>query len=165
MKSTKRAPQSASDTERQIKVFIDKFDPTNQRLIRALRRAVRKRLPSAYEMVYDNYNFFVFGYGPTERPSDAILSLAAQASGVTLCFLYGVGLPDPKKILRGSGNQVRSVRLPSVATLQGPDVDAIIAAAIARARAPFAGGKIQTIIRSISAKQRPRRKTTSPGSR
>ena len=54
-----------------------------------MRRALRKRFPSANEIVYDNYNFFVIGYSPTERPSDTIVSLAAAANGVGLSFYRG----------------------------------------------------------------------------
>ncbi len=46
----------------------------NAATIRAVRRALRKRFPTATEIVYDNYNFFVIGYSPTERPSDSIIS-------------------------------------------------------------------------------------------
>jgi len=145
--------------QKQLVSFIAKFDPEDQRLIRAVRRAVRKRLPTANELVYDNYNFFVIGYSPTERPSDAIISIAARARSVGLCFLHGARLPDPGKILEGSGNQTRFIRLPSARVLARPDVEALIAAAITRAKTPLpssGGGRL--IIRSISAKQRPRRK-------
>src|ERR1051325_1746873 len=117
--------------EQQLKSFIAKFDPANQALIRATRRALRQRMPTATELVYDNYNFFVIGYSPTQRPSDAVFSIAAQASGVALCLLNGARLPDPKKILRGSGNQVRSIQLPSASRLSNPDVKALINAALA----------------------------------
>src|SRR6266571_2512621 len=72
---------------------------------------VRKRLPTANELVYDNYNFFVIGYSPTEKPSDSIVSIAARANGVGLCFIHGAGLPDPGKLLLGSGRQTRFIRL------------------------------------------------------
>lgn len=125
-----------------------------------MRKALRKRFPTANEIVYDNYNFFVIGYGPTERPSDAILSMAAGANGVGLCFLYGARLPDPTKLLLGSGNQTRFIRLDSVDVLERPAVKALISAAEAKAKALFPKtGKGKLIIRSISAKQRPRRKT------
>ena len=93
--------------EAQLRSFIAKFDARNQALIRAVRRALRKRLPTATELVYDNYNFFVIGYSPTPRPSDAVLSIAAGANGVGLCFIQGAGLPDPKRVLQGSGKQTR----------------------------------------------------------
>ena len=120
---------------------------------------MRARLPTANELVYDNYNFFVIGYCPTERPSDAILSLAAQANKLALCFLYGKRLPDPTRRLLGDGSQTRSLPLPSAGDLSDPDVDALITAAVDQAKRPFrATGRGTLIIRSISAKQRPRRK-------
>jgi hypothetical protein len=159
MTPSRLAPSPARDTEKRLQGFIEKFDAEDQRLIRAVRRAVRKRLPSAHELVYDNYNFFVIGYSPTERPSDAILSIAARAGGVGLCFIHGAKLPDPKKLLLGSGNQTRFIRLESSRRLAEPDVEALIAAAVAQSRAPLpARGRGTLVIRSVSAKQRPRRK-------
>jgi hypothetical protein len=149
------------DAQQQLDAFIAKFSDADQRLIRAVRAALRKRLPTAHELVYDNYNFFVIGYSPTERPSDAILSIAARANGVGLCFIHGAKLPDPQKLLLGSGNQTRFIRLESAAVLKRPEVEALIAAAVARSRAPLAAaGRGRLIIRSISAKQRPRRQSS-----
>jgi hypothetical protein len=154
----KIATPAQRDAEQQLAGLIDKFEPRNRTLIRAVRRALRKRLPTAYELAYDNYNFFVIGYSPTERPSDAILSIAAAAKGVGLCFLYGATLRDPSRILTGSGNQTRSVHLESIDVLARREVESLIAAAIAQSPAPFRErGTRRLIIRSISAKQRPRR--------
>jgi hypothetical protein len=155
----KKTLPTSADAEKQLKSFIEKFEPKLQTLIRAVRKALRKRFPTANEFVYDNYNFFVIAYGPTERPSECILSMFASANGVGVCFLWGAKLPDPKKILRGSGNQTRSIRLESVELLARPEVEALIAAAVARAKSPLpASGRGKLIIRSVSAKQRPRRK-------
>ena len=162
MKNERKPPlagAASGDAEEQLDRFIDKFEPKHRTLIRAVRKALRKRLASAYELVYDNYNFFVIGYAPTERPSDAIVSIAAGASGVGLCFIHGARLPDPKKILLGSGKQTRFIRLESADVLAKPEVEALIAAAIAQSKAPLAAaGAGKLIIRSVSAKQRPRRK-------
>ena len=149
----------AGTPEAQLRSFIDKFAPADQSLIRAVRAAVRKRMPNANELVWDNYNFFVIGYSPTERPSDSILSIAARANAVALYFLHGASLPDPKHLLLGSGKQVRSIRLESAEKLSHPDVEALIAAAIdqAKVRMPSKGGR-KLIIRSVAVKQRPRRK-------
>jgi hypothetical protein len=144
--------------ESQLRSFVAKFDRDNQSLIRAVRRALKKRLPTATEMVYDNYNFFVIGYSPTERPSDAVLSIAAGANGVGLCFIRGARLPDPKKVLNGSGNQTRFLRLESAAVLERPEVKALIKAALAEAKPMPSTGKGKLVIRSVSAKQRPRRR-------
>jgi hypothetical protein len=85
--------------------------------------------------------------------------MAARANGVGLCFIHGAKLRDPKKVLQGSGNQTRFIRLDSSAVLERSEVKDLLAAAIAQARAPLpTAGKGRLIIRSISAKQRPRRK-------
>ena len=149
-----------NDAEKQLKRFVDKFEPKHRTLIRAVRKTLRSRFPTAYELVYDNYNFFVIGYSPTERPSDAIVSIAAAANGVGLCFLRGATLKDPKRILTGSGNQTRFLRLESADVLERAEVEALLAAAMMQPKTPFREtGRGKLIIRSISAKQRPRRKT------
>jgi hypothetical protein len=158
----KKQMPAGDDPERVLQGFIDKFDPDHQALIRAVRKALRKRLPAAWELAYDNYNFFVIGYSPTERPSDAIVSLTAGASGVGLCFIRGAALPDPAKILLGSGNQTRFIRLESASVLGRPDVEALLAAAVAQAKVPLRPrGRGVLVIRSVSRKQRPRRRVVS----
>ena len=145
--------------EARLAAFIAKFSPEHQRTIRAVRKRLRERLAGAYELAYDNYNFFVIGYSPTERPSDAILSMACGSNGVGVCFLHGAKLPDPTGILEGSGKQTRFIHLDSPELLGRPDVEALIAEAIARSRAPLEGAHSgRLIIRSVSAKQRPRRR-------
>jgi len=82
MKTTTRTARKADTTsEQQLAGFVKKFDSNNAALIHSVRKALRKRLPTAHELVYDNYNFFVIEYCSTERPSDCILSIAAGAFG------------------------------------------------------------------------------------
>ena len=143
----------------QLRSFIAKFTPAHQTLIRAVRKRLRAVMPTACEMVYDNYNFFVIGYGAEDRPSEAVLSLIAAANGVALCFIQGAKLPDPEGVLVGSGKQTRSIHLESADELERPAIRALIRAAIARSALPFAtSGGNTLVIRSVSAKQRPRRK-------
>lgn len=160
MVATKQPTSDADATsEQQLAGFIEKFDSKNAELIRSVRTLLRKRLPTANELVYDNYNFFVIGYCSTERPSDCILSIAAGANGVGLSFYYGASLPDPHRLLLGSGSQNRFVRIDSMVTLARPEIAELVAAAIKQAENPLpVSGKGKLIIRSISKKQRPRRK-------
>jgi hypothetical protein len=154
------ARAASADAEEQLKSFIDKFDPKNQALVRAVRKVLRKRLPTANELVYDNYNFFVIGYCSTERPADCIVSIATGANGVGLSFYRGATLPDPHQILLGSGSQNRFIRIESAETLAQPEVEALIAVAVAQGKTPLpTSGRGGLIIRAISAKQRPRRKS------
>ena len=151
--------KSALTPASQLASFIAKFDAPTAKRIKDCRKIMRARLPTANELVYDNYNFFVIGYSPTERPSDSVFSIAAGANGVGLAILHGATLKDPDGILEGQGVQNRFIRLPTAARLKDPAVERIIAAAITQAKVPFPQtGKGQLIIRSISKKQRPRRK-------
>jgi hypothetical protein len=151
---------STPGAEYQLRGFIAKFEPEHQRLIRAVRRVLRREFPAANELVYDNYNFFVIGYSPTERPSDSIFSIAAASNGIGLCFIHGASLPDPKKLLMGAGKQTRFLRLESAAVLDRPEVRSLFRQAVAESNAPMpTRGRGKLIIRSVSAKQRPRRKS------
>src|SRR5450631_1089759 len=155
----KQSVAPVASPAKQIAGFIAKFEPADAKLIRECRTAMRRLLPTAVELVYDNCNFFVIGYSATERPSDCIVSIAAAANGVGLSFYHGASLPDPQHLLLGSGTQNRFVRLPSAQTLRSPGVLALIDAAVAQADPALpdsCGG--HTIVRSVSVKQRPRRK-------
>jgi len=149
----------AGGPETLIAGFLAKYTPEMVAAGKASRAKMRKRVPGGVEFVYDNYNALVFGYGPNDRPSEAVLSLALMPRWVTLCFLKGAKLSDPKKLLKGSGNIVRNMHLSSPAHLDDPDVERLIDAAIAAAAPGFPadGREPQTVIKSISAKQRPRR--------
>jgi hypothetical protein len=145
--------------ESELAGFVAKFSPELQDLIRGCRVKLRERFPDAVEMIYDNYNFLVLGFGPTDRPSEGIFSLAAHAHGVILCFLQrGPELPDPTSILRGSGKVVRNVILDRPEDLDRDDISALIDAELELAGKPMsASAGPSVIIKSISAKQRPRR--------
>lgn len=147
--------------EAQLRSYIDRIDPMNQKLIRSVRAAIRKRFPTANELAYDYSRFFVIGYSPTDRGIDSIVAIAARATGVSLYFSQGPQLPDPKRILVGSGKQTRFVQVEAASQLSHPDVEALIAAAIHQARIPLPSkGKGTLIIKSAALKKRPSRKRT-----
>jgi hypothetical protein len=148
-----------ASTNAQLAQFVAKFDPPIGQLIRSSHKAMRKRLPGAYELVYDNYNFFVIGFGPSERPSESLFSIAAHARGANLCFLTGAKLKDPHKLLRGSGKIVRNVVLKSAADITTAPIENFIAQALSLAKWKISpGGKNKLVIKSVSAKQRPRKR-------
>lgn len=152
-----------NNAEAQLAGFIDKFSPEMAASIRSTRAALRKRVPTANELVYDNYNFFVIGYSSTLRPSDSFITLVADGHGVRLAFYWGSTLPDPTGILQGSGNQNRFIPLDSARDLTKPNVEALIRAAIAQGKEPLpTSGRGTLVIRSVSAKQRPRRVDAKP---
>jgi hypothetical protein len=150
----------AKDTpEAQLRSLIEKFDPKDQRLIRSVRSAVRKRLPTANELVYDYGNSLVIGYSPTQAGIESVVATTARADGMSLYFNQGKKLPDPRKLLMGSGKQTGFIRVEAARELTHPDVEALIAAALEQASVPLASkGRGTLVIKSTSAKKRlPRR--------
>src|SRR5438132_13958769 len=103
--------------EAQLRTLIAKFAPAHLRLIGAMRRWLRKRLPNAHEVVYEYHDFFVISYSPNERGYEGVLAIRASANGVRLYFNRGKELPDPAKLLQGSGNQTRWINVEGASTL------------------------------------------------
>jgi hypothetical protein len=145
----------------QLATFLKKYDPAVAVVARGALARLRKRLPGAMELVYDNYNALAIGFGPSERASEVVLSIALYPRWVTLFFLHGARLADPKKLLKGGGARVRHIVLRAAADIGSKDIEALIRAALKLGLRPIdPHQRRQLIIKSVSAKQRPRR----PGS-
>ena len=150
---------SQREAEAEVHRLVNKFAPSHQRLVSATRRWLRKRLPTAHEVVYEYRDNFVISVSPSERGYEGVLAIRAGANGVKLYFNRGKDLPDPAKLLQGSG-QTRSIDLEGASTLARPAVARLIQEAITRNQVPFArAGRGSVVIRSTSAKQRRRGRT------
>ena len=151
--STQSAVERRS-AETQVRTLIDKFAPAHRRLLGAIRRWLRKRLPTAHEVVYEYRDWFVISYSPNERGYEGVLAIRASANGVSLYFNRGKELPDPAKLLQGSGSQMRSIDLEGASTLARPEVARLVDEAIARNPVPFAhAGRGSVVLRSAAAKK------------
>jgi hypothetical protein len=158
MSTSRPSTQSAvarRSAEAQLRGLIAEFAPAYQRLVGATRRWLKKRLPAAHELVYQYSDSFVISYSPDERGYEGVFAIRAGANGVRLYFNRGKGLPDPAKLLQGSGNQTRWIPLEGASTLALPAVARLVDEAIARHRVPFAcTGRGPVVIRSTAAKRR-----------
>ena len=142
----------------QLDVFIDRFTPEVAKTARGAIAKMRKLTPGSLELVYDNYNALAIGFSPTDRAGDGIFSIALFPPHVSLFFLRGATLPDPTKRLRGSGNVVRHIVLEDLSLFDEGDVRTLILLALARSDVPLdPKQKRRILIKSVSAKQRPRR--------
>ena len=144
--------------EAELRALVAKFAPVHLRLVGAMRRSLRKRLPTAHEVVYEYRDWFVISYSPSEHGYEGVLAIRGSADGVKLYFNRGKELPDPEKVLQGA-SQTRSIDVEGASTLARPAVASLIEEAIARNRVPFAhAGRGSVVIRSASAKKRRRRR-------
>ena len=145
----------------QLAGFMAKYTPAMVKEGRAALMRLRRLVPGAVQMVYDNWNGLVVGFGPNDRPSDAVVSILMTPDHLSLCFIHDApDLPDPEHLLQGSGTVVRHIKLGSARDLDRPAIRALIKAAVSRADVPFdRKGRGKLVIKSISKRQRPRRPT------
>ena len=144
--------------ESELRALIAKFAPADQALIDTMRRSLRKRLPTAYEVVYEYSDNFVISYAADERGYEGVLAIRASAKGVDLYFGRGKELSDPDKLLKGSAKLVRFIHMDGASTLKRPAIARLIDAAIAGTRTPFARtGRGPVVVRSTTAKKRSKR--------
>ena len=144
--------------ESQLDAFLSKYSSDIRDLARTMLERLRSLIPGAVEMVYDNYNALVIGFGPTERPSEAVISIALYPRWINLFFLNGIELTDPGKILKGSGKIVRHVVVKDASILEKAEIVKLIRESIRLAEPQFRRtDPRRLIIKSISAKQRPRK--------
>jgi hypothetical protein len=147
-----------SPQESQIEEFVAKYSPDVAAQLREARARLRAFFSHGFELVFDNYNALVFGISPTARSQDAFISVAGYPRWVTLFFLHGAQLHDPKALLEGDGKQVRSIRLKTPQDINQADVEAIIVQAIRpHQSALHAAPRLTTTIKMVVAKQRSRR--------
>lgn len=143
--------------EQRLARLIAQFTPEISQRAETILAKLRGRLPGAVELVYDNYNALVVGFGPDERASDAPLSVALYPRRVNLFFLHGAELSDPDGVLEGSGKTVRRVVLESPEDLDGPALQDLIDQAVKRAGLWDPDRPRRVLIRAEAAKRRPRR--------
>ncbi len=162
MANSQSTAQSAAErrtAEAELNALVARFAPQHHEVVGTLRSWVRKRLPTAHELVYEYRSWFVISYSPSEHGYEGVLSIRGSADGVKLYLNGGKGLPDPRKLLRGSGSLVRWIDLGGELTLAHPAVALLIDEALARHPVPFEPtGRGSIVLRSASAKTRPRRR-------
>jgi hypothetical protein len=138
--------------------LVGRYPPEIARAFKSARRKMRALIPRGYELVYENYNALGIGYGPGQTASDAIVSIVAYPRWITLFFLYGASLKDPRGLLKGTGSRVRSIRLDSPSDLDRIEVRQLISCAIAPHAARLKQcPRLQLIVKSTASKRRPRR--------
>jgi hypothetical protein len=142
----------------ELREFLAPYDPAIARLFYAVRKAVLESAPQADEFVYDAYNAVAAAYSYTGRLKEAFCHIAAYRGWVNLGFNRGRRLPDPERLLQGTGASIRHVRIASPADLERAGVKRLIAAAAEEGRSlgPEELAKPVTVVKgSYPTKRRP----------
>ena len=120
-----------------IGTFDDLLAATEERLrpiLHALRQTIRDIHPEACEVVRLGDRAANYGVGP-RKMLDGYAYLMPQRAWVNLGFYQGVGLPDPERLLDGTGVKMRHVKVRSLDDARRPALRALVAAALAERRA------------------------------
>jgi hypothetical protein len=147
-----------SAVESRIDGFLSKYTPEIKARLQECRSRLRGFFPRGFELIFDNYNALVFAISPSDRRSDAFVSVVGYPNWVTLFFRDGVDLDDPKGLLEGKGKRFRSVRLSDAKSLNDSELGTLITQAIRPNESALrAAPALTTIIKSVVGKQQPRR--------
>lgn len=99
-----------------------------RKLVLALRRTVLRAAPTAAEAVKFRALCYYHPDAWFGSIGGHICVIEARAGRVTLSFIHGAALPDPKGLLRGNGKSKRHVPIGDPRTAADPAIAALIRA-------------------------------------
>jgi hypothetical protein len=143
-----------------LEKFLSVFPKEKQETALWLREFVWEEYPNCNELIYDNYNAVAFGWSPTDKVGHTFCSIAVgrTSHNVHFGFYWGSEIPDPKKMLRGEGNQYRYILVENKADFPKAYMKKLMSDAHANSLAKVKDRKQliegQTIVKSVSAKKR-----------
>jgi hypothetical protein len=135
-----------------VHALLSTYPEPVQRLVEDTRRWIRRTLPDAVESVDVGSRLIGYGHGPGY--TGAVCTLILSRTGIKLGLVGGAALPDPHRLLRGSGKVHRHVPLTSAQDLRQAGLETLLlgASAAAQARlaatAPVARTPARTVARS-----------------
>ena len=107
----------SADFEKVIESYSDDI----KRLARQTRKLIYTILPEVVEIVWVQQRNAGFGSG-AKKMTEHFCWIMPATNHVTLGFNYGAELPDPGKLLEGTGKRFRHFKVKSSADLSNPDL-------------------------------------------
>jgi hypothetical protein len=127
-KATKKTAKAAPAV-RTIKEMLEPYPREVQSLARAARALMMDVLPQVKETVDSTGPYITYGYEPGYKGVVSYITVSKQ--GVKFGVARGPSLPDPKKLLQGSGKANRHVVIKTLADLETPGLRQLVRAALA----------------------------------
>jgi hypothetical protein len=120
----------ARPPDRRLLGYLAPYDPHVSSLALALREMVLEEAPEAIESIAKGYAVAV-GFSFTGKPmKDGFCHVVAYSTHVNLGFNRGAQLPDPARILKGSGKSIRHITIHGHEELENPLIRRYLQAAI-----------------------------------
>ena len=130
-------PRMARPPDRRLLGYLAPYDPHVASLALALRELVLEEAPEAIESIAKGYAVAI-GFSFTGKPmKDGFCHVVAYATHVNLGFNRGADLPDPARILKGTGKAIRHITLHGHEDLEGNLIRRYLQVAIEHAPRPI----------------------------
>lgn len=95
------------------------------------------------------------GYGPTDRLKDGICHIAVYTKHVNIGFNKGALLPDPQKLLHGTGKWIRHITVRSKEELRNPAIREYLRRAKQTSSSPAKQSPgVQSVVKAIYARRK-----------
>jgi hypothetical protein len=125
--------QLEEPTDEELEYALAERDARIREVVFALRALVRQTLPGVHEAI--DMTDQMLGYGANQYGAGGwgVIYIAPYSKWVNLGFMEGAALPDPARLLEGSGKTMRHVKIRSLEELRErePKLVALIEAAAA----------------------------------
>jgi hypothetical protein len=125
----KKAATKAAPSTRTLKEMLAPYPPDVQSLARAARAFMMEVLPKVKETVDPTGPYITYAYESGYK--DVVSYITVSKQGVKLGVARGTSLPDPKKLLQGSGKANRHVVIKTLDDLETPGLRQLVRAALA----------------------------------
>lgn len=116
-------------TERQdpkaFEAILKGFSKEVQQLARQARALLLDVMPNLFEVVWETQKSAGYGTGP-KKMSEHFCHIIPHQNHVDLGFNYGTELPDPDKLLEGTGKKLRHIKLHKPEDLTRPGVRKLV---------------------------------------
>lgn len=105
--------------------IVSKVSPHARQLAERARSLIRAVYPAVVEVPWPKQRVIGYGVGP-KKMSEHFCYLSVSRDHVNVGFMYGAELPDPEKLLEGSGKLLRHVRITKMDQLSNPALKELI---------------------------------------
>lgn len=108
--------------EQQTEKYLESFNSEIASLAQQLRDFLKKVTKPTTELVGDSTISLNIGYGFTEKAWDCFCAIIVYSKHINISFPSGASLSDPKKLLQGTGKQIRHIKIKKFDDIKSPEV-------------------------------------------
>lgn len=119
----------------EVKAFLSAYGANVQAIALQARMLILDIVPDALEQIDVPAKMLAYGFAPTYK--DLICVIMPQKEFANIGFPRGSTLPDPKKLLSGTGKRARHVKLTDAKQVDAAELRAFIQASLAQIEIEF----------------------------